>query len=120
MSRSVKKGPFVELSLLEKVEIMNRGGDKKVKKKHTKRASKKHECAANPLLNPECGVEGGAAWELDLAYILWGGSQKSAIAGVSLSLFVHLVFPPRVCKSELYAPIIPITLKSNRIKCILG
>ncbi|MED5376444.1 MAG: ribosomal protein S19 family protein, partial [Acidobacteriota bacterium] len=30
MSRSLKKGPFVDLSLLEKIEIMNRGGNKKV------------------------------------------------------------------------------------------
>ena len=30
MSRSLKKGPFVETSLLEKIEGMNRGGDKKV------------------------------------------------------------------------------------------
>ena len=32
MSRSLKKGPFVDLPLLEKVEIMNRGGEKKVLK----------------------------------------------------------------------------------------
>ena len=32
MSRSLKKGPFVETSLLEKIEGMNRGGDKKVVK----------------------------------------------------------------------------------------
>ena len=30
MSRSLKKGPFVDTSLLEKVEVMNRTGDKKV------------------------------------------------------------------------------------------
>ncbi len=39
MSRSVKKGPFVELSLLEKVEIMNRGGDKKVMKSWSRRST---------------------------------------------------------------------------------
>ena len=27
MSRSVKKGPFVDLPLLEKIEVMNRSGD---------------------------------------------------------------------------------------------
>ena len=32
MSRSLKKGPFVDVPLLEKVEIMNRGGEKKVLK----------------------------------------------------------------------------------------
>ena len=32
MSRSLKKGPFIDLSLLEKIEIMNRGGEKKVVK----------------------------------------------------------------------------------------
>ena len=30
MSRSLKKGPFVDTSLLEKIEVMNRGSDKKV------------------------------------------------------------------------------------------
>src|ERR1051325_3696611 len=30
MSRSVKKGPFVDTSLLEKIEVMNRGAEKKV------------------------------------------------------------------------------------------
>ena len=39
MSRSVKKGPFVELSLLEKVEIMNRRGDKKVIKSWSRRST---------------------------------------------------------------------------------
>ncbi len=39
MSRSLKKGPFVELSLLEKVEIMNRGGDKRVIKSWSRRST---------------------------------------------------------------------------------
>ena len=39
MSRSVKKGPYVELTLLEKVEIMNRGGDKKVVKSWSRRST---------------------------------------------------------------------------------
>ena len=32
MSRSVKKGPFINAKLLEKIEIMNSRGDKKVVK----------------------------------------------------------------------------------------
>ncbi len=39
MSRSLKKGPFVDASLLEKVEIMNRGGDKKVIKTWSRRST---------------------------------------------------------------------------------
>ena len=39
MSRSLKKGPFVDVSLLEKVEIMNRGGDKKVIKTWSRRST---------------------------------------------------------------------------------
>ena len=39
MARSLKKGPFVDLSLLEKVEIMNRGGDKKVIKTWSRRST---------------------------------------------------------------------------------
>ena len=38
MSRSLKKGPFVDVPLLEKVEIMNRGGDKKVIKTWSRRS----------------------------------------------------------------------------------
>ncbi|MDH3455944.1 MAG: 30S ribosomal protein S19 [Gemmatimonadota bacterium] len=32
MARSVKKGPFVEASLLEKIEVLNAGGEKRVMK----------------------------------------------------------------------------------------
>ena len=39
MSRSLKKGPFVDLPLLEKVEIMNRGGEKKVIKTWSRRST---------------------------------------------------------------------------------
>ena len=39
MSRSLKKGPFVDLPLLEKVEIMNRGGEKKVLKTWSRRST---------------------------------------------------------------------------------
>jgi small subunit ribosomal protein S19 len=39
MSRSLRKGPFVDVPLLEKVEIMNRGGDKKVIKTWSRRST---------------------------------------------------------------------------------
>jgi small subunit ribosomal protein S19 len=39
MSRSLKKGPFVEGSLLEKIEAMNRAGDKKVVKTWSRRST---------------------------------------------------------------------------------
>jgi small subunit ribosomal protein S19 len=39
MSRSLKKGPFVETSLLEKVETMNRANDKKVIKTWSRRST---------------------------------------------------------------------------------
>ena len=39
MSRSVGKGPFVDLPLLEKIEIMNRGGDRKVVKSWSRRST---------------------------------------------------------------------------------
>src|SRR5687767_12145265 len=39
MSRSLKKGPFVDVSLLEKIEIMNRGGEKKVIKSWSRRST---------------------------------------------------------------------------------
>ena len=39
MSRSLKKGPFVDTSLLEKIEVMNRGGDKKVIKTWSRRST---------------------------------------------------------------------------------
>jgi len=39
MSRSLKKGPFVDLPLLEKVEIMNRDGDRKVIKTWSRRST---------------------------------------------------------------------------------
>ena len=38
MSRSLKKGPFVDVPLLEKVEVMNRGGEKKVIKTWSRRS----------------------------------------------------------------------------------
>ena len=39
MSRSLKKGPFVDMPLLEKVEAMNRGGEKKVIKTWSRRST---------------------------------------------------------------------------------
>ena len=39
MSRSLKKGPFVDLPLLEKVEGMNQSGDKKVIKTWSRRST---------------------------------------------------------------------------------
>lgn len=39
MSRSVKKGPFIDISLLEKIEVMNRGGDRKVIKTWSRRST---------------------------------------------------------------------------------
>ena len=39
MSRSLKKGPFVETSLLEKVEVMNRNNEKKVIKTWSRRST---------------------------------------------------------------------------------
>ena len=39
MSRSLKKGPFVDTPLLEKVEIMNRAGDRKVIKTWSRRST---------------------------------------------------------------------------------
>jgi small subunit ribosomal protein S19 len=39
MSRSLKKGPFVDTPLLEKVEAMNRGGDRKVIKTWSRRST---------------------------------------------------------------------------------
>ena len=39
MSRSLKKGPFVDLPLLEKIEAMNRSGEKKVIKSWSRRST---------------------------------------------------------------------------------
>lgn len=39
MSRSLKKGPFVDTPLLEKIEGMNRGGEKKVIKTWSRRST---------------------------------------------------------------------------------
>ncbi len=39
MSRSLKKGPFVDYHLLEKVEVMNRASEKKVIKTWSRRST---------------------------------------------------------------------------------
>ena len=39
MGRSLKKGPFIDLHLLEKIEAMNRGGEKKVVKTWSRRST---------------------------------------------------------------------------------
>ena len=39
MSRSLKKGPFVETSMLEKIETMNRGAEKRVIKTWSRRST---------------------------------------------------------------------------------
>jgi small subunit ribosomal protein S19 len=39
MSRSLKKGPYVETSLLEKIESMNRANEKKVVKTWSRRST---------------------------------------------------------------------------------
>ena len=39
MGRSLKKGPFIDTHLLEKVEVMNRGADKKVIKTWSRRST---------------------------------------------------------------------------------
>ena len=39
MSRSLKKGPFIDVPLLENNEVMNRAGDKKVVKTWSRRST---------------------------------------------------------------------------------
>lgn len=39
MSRSLKKGPFVDIPLLEKIEVMNRGNERKVVKTWSRRST---------------------------------------------------------------------------------
>jgi small subunit ribosomal protein S19 len=49
MSRSIKKGPFVDTSLLEKIEIMNRGAEKKVIKTWSRRSTVVPEMVGHTL-----------------------------------------------------------------------
>ena len=49
MSRSLKKGPFVDVPLLEKVEAMNRGSDKRVIKTWSRRSTVVPEMVGHTL-----------------------------------------------------------------------
>ena len=49
MSRSLKKGPFVDTSLLEKVEAMNRANEKKVVKTWSRRSTVVPEMVGHTL-----------------------------------------------------------------------
>ena len=49
MSRSLKKGPFVDVPLLEKIEVMNRGGEKKVIKTWSRRSTVVPEMVGHTL-----------------------------------------------------------------------
>ncbi|HSL22226.1 MAG TPA: 30S ribosomal protein S19, partial [Vicinamibacterales bacterium] len=49
MSRSLKKGPFVDVPLLEKIEVMNRSGEKKVIKTWSRRSTVVPEMVGHTL-----------------------------------------------------------------------
>jgi small subunit ribosomal protein S19 len=49
MGRSLKKGPFVDVPLLEKVEVMNRSGEKKVIKTWSRRSTVVPEMVGHTL-----------------------------------------------------------------------
>jgi small subunit ribosomal protein S19 len=49
MSRSLKKGPCVDTSLLEKIEIMNRGAEKRVIKTWSRRSTVVPEMVGHTL-----------------------------------------------------------------------
>src|SRR5262249_40691741 len=49
MSRSLKKGPFVDTTLLEKIEVMNRGAEKKVIKTWSRRSTVVPEMVGHTL-----------------------------------------------------------------------
>jgi small subunit ribosomal protein S19 len=49
MSRSLKKGPFVDTPLLEKIEAMNRGGEKRVVKTWSRRSTVVPEMVGHTL-----------------------------------------------------------------------
>ena len=49
MSRSLKKGPFIDTHLLEKVEAMNRAGEKKVVKTWSRRSTVLPEMVGHTL-----------------------------------------------------------------------
>ena len=49
MGRSVKKGPFVDTHLLEKVEVMNRGAENRVNKTRSRRSTVVPEMVGHTL-----------------------------------------------------------------------
>src|SRR6266852_1795137 len=49
MSRSLKKGPFVDTHLLEKIEVMNRGAEKRVIKTWSRRSTVVPEMVGHTL-----------------------------------------------------------------------
>jgi small subunit ribosomal protein S19 len=49
MGRSTKKGPFVDTPLLEKIEVMNRGADRKVIKTWSRRSTVIPEMVSHTL-----------------------------------------------------------------------
>src|SRR3977135_1624741 len=49
MSRSLKKGPFVDTSLLEKIEVMNRGAEKRVIEPGSRRSTVVPEMVGHTL-----------------------------------------------------------------------
>jgi small subunit ribosomal protein S19 len=49
MGRSLKKGPFVDTPLLEKIEVMNRGAEKKVIKTWSRRSTVVPEMVGHTL-----------------------------------------------------------------------
>ena len=49
MGRSLKKGPFVDTHLLEKIEVMNRGAEKKVIKTWSRRSTLVPEMVGHTL-----------------------------------------------------------------------
>ena len=49
MGRSLKKGPFVDPHLLEKVEVMNRGADRKIIKTWSRRSTVVPEMVGHTL-----------------------------------------------------------------------
>ncbi len=49
MGRSLKKGPFVDTHLLEKIEVMNRGSDKRVIKTWSRRSTVVPEMVGHTL-----------------------------------------------------------------------
>src|SRR5471032_491482 len=49
MGRSLKKGPFVDTHLLEKIEVMNRGADRKIIKTWSRRSTVVPEMVGHTL-----------------------------------------------------------------------